>query len=130
MFGLPVHYSPHPPRKPKPSCEEAKVAAAERRRLHRDLREAAAKENFILHYQPRLALSAGRMVAAEALIRWPHRRRGLVSPAAFIPLAEETGLITPIGGWVLRAGLAEATTWPEPLIVSVNVSARQLHDGA
>src|SRR5690242_19618158 len=111
------------------TAQEAKTEAAERRRLHKDLRAAAAQGGFVLHFQPRLALKNSRMIADEALIRWPHRRRGLVSPGIFIPLAEQTGLITPIGGWVLRTSAQEAVTWPRHIAISVNVSARQLHDG-
>jgi EAL domain-containing protein (putative c-di-GMP-specific phosphodiesterase class I) len=110
--------------------QEAKTEAAERRRLHKDLRAAAEQESFVLHFQPRLSLESSKIIAAEALIRWPHRRRGLVSPATFIPLAEQTGLITPIGGWVLRTATQEAMAWPAHIALSVNVSARQLHDGA
>ena len=113
-----------------PLSPEARSEARERRRFEQDLRAATEQQSFVLHYQPRLALRSGRVVAAEALIRWPHSRRGLVPPASFIPFAEETGLITPIGGWVLRHAGAEAATWPEEIGLSVNVSARQLHDGA
>lgn len=109
---------------------DGRAEAAARRRLQRDLDAATSAEDFVLHYQPRLLLADGTMIGAEALIRWPHRKRGLISPAAFIPLAERTGQITAIGGWVLRQACAEACTWPEAWAVSVNVSARQLADGA
>ncbi len=109
---------------------EQRAAAAERRRLTQELRAAIEDESFIVHYQPRVALLSGAIVAAEALIRWPHRRRGLVSPGAFIPLAEQTGLITEIGGWCLRAACREAASWPGATSVSVNVSARQLREGS
>jgi EAL domain-containing protein (putative c-di-GMP-specific phosphodiesterase class I) len=98
--------------------------------LQRDLEQATRDESFVLYYQPRLSLATGLTVGAEALIRWPHRKRGLVSPAAFIPLAESTGQITAIGGWVLRNACASAQTWPLKWSVSVNVSARQLSEGA
>jgi EAL domain-containing protein (putative c-di-GMP-specific phosphodiesterase class I) len=108
---------------------ERRARNAQHRRMARDLAAAVADEAFVLHYQPRLALGGGGWTGAEALIRWPHRRNGLVPPGSFIPLAERTGQITPIGGWVLRAACAEATRWGS-LNVSVNVSARQLADGA
>lgn len=108
---------------------DAPTEAAERRRLEQDLRQAVQQENFTLLYQPRFCLRTGAVVGCEALVRWPHRRRGLVSPAAFIPLAEQSGLITRIGGFVLRAACQEAACWKHG-IVSVNVSARQLSDQA
>lgn len=109
---------------------DSRAEAAQRRRLQRDL-EAATRDNaFILHYQPRLSLATGETTGAEALIRWPHRKRGLVPPNAFIPQAERAGLITSIGGWVVRAAAATAAAWPADWTVSVNVSARQLFDGA
>jgi EAL domain-containing protein (putative c-di-GMP-specific phosphodiesterase class I) len=102
---------------------------AQQRRLARDLAAAVEEEAFVLHYQPRLSLSRGGWTGAEALIRWPHRRSGMVQPNSFIPLAERTGHITPMGGWVLRTACAEAKRWGH-YKVSVNVSARQLSDGA
>ncbi len=113
-----------------PLSPEARTEAREQRRLEQDLRSATAKGGFVLHYQPRLGLASGRMIAAEALIRWPHGRRGLVPPASFIPVAEASGLITPIGGWVLGQAGRDAASWPEEIGLSVNVSARQLQDGA
>jgi EAL domain-containing protein (putative c-di-GMP-specific phosphodiesterase class I) len=109
---------------------DGRAEAAQRRRLQRDLETATREEGFLLYYQPRLALNTGVTVGAEALIRWPHRKRGLISPAAFIPLAEQTGQITVIGGWVLCSACTAALSWPEPWTVSVNVSPRQLSDGA
>jgi EAL domain-containing protein (putative c-di-GMP-specific phosphodiesterase class I) len=102
---------------------------AQQRRLARDLAAAVAAEAFVLHYQPRLSLGRGGWTGAEALIRWPNGRTGLVQPGAFIPLAERTGLITPMGGWVLTTACVEAMRWGD-YTVSVNVSARQLADGA
>lgn len=99
----------------------------ERRRLEQDLRQAAEQDGFIFHYQPRFCLQGGGLTAAEALIRWPHRGRGLVSPATFIPLAEQTGLINRIGGLALHHACAEAVLWPRGS-VAVNVSPRQLAD--
>ncbi len=124
-----------PPEPPVPSHRarnadpDRRAVAAERRRLLHDLKLAMAEDGLILHYQPRLALDSHTMVGAEALLRWPHRKRGLIAPAAFVPLAEETGLITEIGGWVLCAACWEAMAWPDVAVVSVNVSARQLHQG-
>ncbi|CAH2599088.1 diguanylate cyclase/phosphodiesterase (GGDEF & EAL domains) with PAS/PAC sensor(s) [Rhodovastum atsumiense] len=103
--------------------------AAHRRRLLRDIDGAVQSNAFILHYQPRIALDSGERTGAEALIRWQHPRRGMVPPAQFIPIAEKNGRIGAIGGWVLQAACREAASWPEPSIVSVNVSARQLEDG-
>ncbi len=108
---------------------EPRAQSAQQRRMARDLAAAVAEESFVLHYQPRIDLARGGWTGAEALIRWPHRRKGLVPPSAFIPLAERTGQITPIGGWVLRTACIEALTWGQAM-VSVNVSARQLADGA
>ncbi len=109
---------------------ETRAVAAERRRLVQELRAAIDDEGFLVYYQHRVALDAGTIVGAEALLRWPHRRRGLVSPASFIPLAEDTGLITEIGGWVLGVACLEAAAWPHAVKVSVNVSARQLVEGS
>ncbi len=108
---------------------DRRAEAAERRRLRQELDAATATSGFVLHYQPRLRLDSGAPTAAEALIRWPHGKRGLIPPAAFIPLAEECGQITTIGGWALTTACVEAQTWPGG-VVSVNVSARQLLDGA
>ncbi len=106
-----------------------RAEASERRRLRHELDAATASAAFVLHYQPRLCLASGAQTGAEALIRWPHRKRGLISPAAFIPLAEEHGQITAIGGWALTAACVEARDWAAG-VVSVNVSARQLSEGA
>ncbi|HUZ64607.1 MAG TPA: EAL domain-containing protein [Acetobacteraceae bacterium] len=110
---------------------ETRARSAERRHMLRDLRMAIAQRSFVLDYQPRLSLRELRIRAAEALIRWPHRRRGAtVQPAAFIPLAEASGLITEIGRWVLEEACREAAAWTGDAVVAVNVSARQLHDGS
>lgn len=98
--------------------------------LERDLREALQRQELFLCYQPQVD-RAGRIVGAEALVRWRHPKRGLVPPAEFIPLAEETGLILPLGLWVLETACAQTTVWAaqagrEEFAVSVNVSARQL----
>ena len=96
-----------------------------RRQLEQDLREAVAAEAFELHYQPIYDLAAERIGGFEALLRWNHPVRGPVSPATFIPVAEEMGLITPLGEWVLRKACAEAARWPDGLKIAVNVSAVQ-----
>jgi len=105
----------------------------ERLDLENDLRRAIEREELRLHYQPIVALGSGNVVGFEALVRWQHPTRGLVPPLAFIPMAEETGLIVPVGRWVLDAACRQAAIWNatesrqgEPLLfVSVNLSARQ-----
>ncbi|MGH8648416.1 MAG: putative bifunctional diguanylate cyclase/phosphodiesterase, partial [Burkholderiales bacterium] len=94
-----------------------------------DLRHAIERSEFLLHYQPQLDLKSGAIIGFEALVRWRHPQRGLVSPSEFIAAAEETGLIGPLGEWVLRQACTEARAWrdagyPE-LQVSVNCSAQQ-----
>lgn len=96
-----------------------------RRNLERDLRNALVNGEFELHYQPVVNLECNEICAFEALLRWNHPERGRISPADFIPLAEETGLIVPIGEWVLRRACAEAANWPEHLRIAVNISAVQ-----
>ncbi|HEV2542722.1 MAG TPA: EAL domain-containing protein [Methylobacterium sp.] len=98
----------------------------ERLGLERELREALQQDRFELHYQPLVDLSENRITGMEALVRWRHPERGLVSPAVFIPLAEETGLIVPIGEWVLHRACRDAAAWPDAISVAVNVSPLQL----
>ncbi|PLX84987.1 MAG: hypothetical protein C0617_05915 [Desulfuromonas sp.] len=97
--------------------------------LERDLHHALAQDQLVLHYQPQFDLNTGRLIGMEALLRWEHPERGLVSPADFIPLAEETGLIVPIGKWVLQTACRQARAWQEsgrpPIRMAVNISARQ-----
>jgi EAL domain-containing protein (putative c-di-GMP-specific phosphodiesterase class I) len=106
--------------------------ASERLLLEADLREAVEREEFVVEYQPIVVLHTGEIVGAEALVRWVCRTRGVVSPGVFIPVAEETGLIVPIGRWVLQRACATAQEWTRvrgtPLRITVNVSARQLLD--
>jgi diguanylate cyclase (GGDEF)-like protein len=93
------------------------------------LSEALARRQFVLHYQPLMDLATERVTGFEALIRWNHPERGLIPPMAFIPVAEERGMIGAIGEWVLRAACAEAAGWPAPLTVAVNVAVAQFADG-
>jgi len=105
-------------------------AAVKRLTLETDLRRALERREFEVFYQPVISLATGTIRGFEALLRWPHPKRGLVMPSDFIPLAEETGLIVPIGRWVLHAACEQAVAWSDaglgPLTVSVNVSGRQL----
>ncbi|MYL98993.1 EAL domain-containing protein [Novosphingobium sp. FGD1] len=100
-------------------------SARERRQLASDLRQAAARGELSLLYQPQRSLHTGELAGYEALLRWTHPRRGLVSPAEFIPIAEETGEMIPLGEWVLRQACTEARTWPGGEKVAVNLSAIQ-----
>jgi predicted signal transduction protein with EAL and GGDEF domain len=100
----------------------------ERRNLELDLRRAVARREFDVAYQPLFDAADGQWCGAEALLRWPHAARGLVSPALFVPLAEEIGLIGEIGQWVLAQAAAEACRWPDTTHLAVNVSPRQLAD--
>jgi EAL domain-containing protein (putative c-di-GMP-specific phosphodiesterase class I) len=108
---------------------DARVRA--RMHLENDLRLAIERNEFILHYQPQIELASGRITGVEALSRWLHPQRGLVPPNAFIPTAEDTGLILPIGEWALRAACQQARTWQQlgqPMRISVNISGKQLND--
>ena len=97
-----------------------------RQKLEQDLRTAVSENGFTLHYQPLVNLETNEVSGFEALIRWNHEERGMVSPADFIPLAEETGLIIPIGQWVLKQACRDAAAWAKPLTVAVNLSRVQL----
>ncbi len=124
------------------SCKQAargtwrffEPALEARRQSHRalslDLRRALAAGEFALLYQAQVALEDQRITGFEALLRWRHPLRGLISPSEFIPIAEDTGLIVPIGAWVLREACAEAARWPGEIIVAVNLSPVQLRSPA
>ncbi len=100
----------------------------ERHGLESDLRRAIERNEFVLHYQPQVDAATGAFTGAEALIRWVHPERGLVSPADFIPIAEETDLISRIGAWVLRTACREAARWPDRFVLAVNLSPLQFRD--
>jgi Amt family ammonium transporter len=110
---------------------EMRAQTLERATLEHDLRRAIERSELRLHYQPLVDLATGRVDGLEALLRWQHPARGLVPPLSFIPLAEETGLILPIGRWVLETACAQVREWQRrvpsaaSLVVSVNISARQ-----
>ncbi len=99
-----------------------------RRELEMDLRKALVGKEFELHYQPLVDLQSNDVNAFEALLRWNHPKRGMISPADFIPVAEETGLIIPLGEWVLKAACYEAVDWPNHIKVAVNLSPAQLNN--
>src|SRR4029453_13209618 len=120
------------------------AAKAEGRRIHRffepamdarakarltmeqDLRQALADDAFEIHYQPLLDLASGEVTGCEALLRWRHPERGMISPAEFIPVAEDTGLINELGDWVMQTACTEAAGWPSRVRLAVNVSPIQL----
>jgi len=107
---------------------DAQVKA--RRVLEMDLRQAIADEALEVYYQPSVSLQGNRINGCEALVRWRHAERGMISPAEFIPIAEETGLINQLGEWVLATACAEATRWPDDINLAVNVSPVQFRSGA
>jgi EAL domain-containing protein (putative c-di-GMP-specific phosphodiesterase class I) len=97
-----------------------------RDQLEQDLQSALVNGEFELFYQPVVRLEDNKINSFEALLRWHHPERGIVAPAEFIPIAEEMGLIIPLGEWVLRTACAEAASWPDDIQVAVNVSSIQL----
>jgi diguanylate cyclase (GGDEF)-like protein len=109
--------------------EDMNSKASKQFALETSLRHAIDNEEFVLHYQPRLAVDSLKITGVEALVRWQHPQLGLLSPAEFIPLAEDNGLILPIGEWVLRTACRQNREWQEkgftPMRIGVNVSARQ-----
>jgi diguanylate cyclase (GGDEF)-like protein len=113
---------------------ETSVPALSRLDLELDLRGALTRGEFVLYYQPVVHLGSGRIIEVEALVRWQHRERGLLQPDEFISLMEETGLIVPVGAWVLGEACRQLEEWTAqfqhqpPLTMSVNLSARQLQD--
>ena len=106
---------------------DAQVKA--RRMLETDLRKAVADGALEVYYQPCVSLQSNTITGCEALVRWRHAERGMISPAEFIPIAEETGLINELGEWVLAAACAEAATWPDDIKLAVNVSPVQFRSG-
>ncbi|MFA7603560.1 MAG: EAL domain-containing protein [Novosphingobium sp.] len=102
--------------------------AEERRKLEFSLRRALERDEFVLHYQPVVDAESERLLSFEALVRWNSSEHGFVSPAKFIPLAEDTRLVVPIGEWVLREACREAMNWPNDTRIAVNVSGEQLLD--
>jgi diguanylate cyclase (GGDEF)-like protein/PAS domain S-box-containing protein len=102
------------------------ASAKARLTMEQDLRQAMADGSFEIHYQPLLDLHTNEVTGCEALLRWRHPEHGMISPAEFIPVAEDTGLINEIGDWVLRTACAEATAWPHHVRLAVNVSPVQL----
>ncbi|MCB2064832.1 MAG: bifunctional diguanylate cyclase/phosphodiesterase [Novosphingobium sp.] len=104
-------------------------ASRERAVIAMELRNAVELEQLELHYQPQVDVTTGELVGFEALVRWNHPKRGMVSPGEFIPIAEETGLIVPVGNWVLRAACAEAAGWSKPLKIAINVAPAQFAQG-
>jgi diguanylate cyclase (GGDEF)-like protein len=109
--------------------ESLNQRAQQRRQLESDLRLALDRGEFELHYQPLFDLEHNRVCSFEALLRWNHPQHGMITPAEFIPVAEDTGLIVPIGAWVIRTACAEAARWPEEVKIAVNVSPVQFHRG-
>jgi len=107
---------------------EMSARLRERHALQQDLRSAIARGELLLHYQPQVRMT-GEMIGFEVLARWQCPKRGMVSPGTFIPIAEENGLIIPLGEWVLRAACCEAASWPQPLTIAVNISPIQFHHG-
>ena len=104
---------------------EMDKAHRQRRQLARELRVALADDQFELHYQPQVQIPSGELIGFEALLRWHHPEHGLIQPSEFIPLAEESGLILPIGEWVLRNACHEAAHWCSPYKIAVNLSPKQ-----
>ena len=106
--------------------------ATRRLALETNLRRAIQNQEFLLHYQPRVSVDSLSITGVEALVRWQHPQLGLVSPSEFIPLAEDTGLIVPIGEWVMREACLQGKRWQDqgfaPIQIAVNISGRQFHD--
>ncbi|MDP1863831.1 MAG: EAL domain-containing protein [Thiobacillus sp.] len=107
------------------------VRAIERQSIEGGLRRALERQEFVLHYQPKINLQSGAIVGVEALIRWQHPQRGLILPEQFVPIAEDCGLTQPIGRWVLREACKQAQAWLQaglpPIVVAINASAPEFH---
>ena len=112
--------------------QEMNIRAVERQSIEEDLRGALERHEFVLQYQPKIDLQTGAITGAEALIRWLHPQRGLVAPLMFIPVAEDSGLILPIGTWVRREACRQARAWQDagfpPIPVAVNISVVEFRD--
>jgi diguanylate cyclase len=112
--------------------QEMNIRAVERQSIEESLRGALERQEFMLHYQPKINLETGAITGAEALIRWLHPERGLIPSLRFVPVAEDSGLILPIGRWVLREACQQARAWQDaglpPLPVAVNISAVEFRD--
>jgi diguanylate cyclase (GGDEF)-like protein/PAS domain S-box-containing protein len=108
---------------------EMDARAQSRRKIELDLRDAIQNNQLQPHYQPLVDLSTGRITGFEALVRWPDPERGMISPGEFIPVAEETGLINPLGGLMLRRACMDAAQWPDDVRVAVNLSPLQFRTG-
>jgi diguanylate cyclase (GGDEF)-like protein len=112
--------------------EKMNIDAQEQLHLQGQLRNAVKNQEFLLHYQPQIDIGSGRMIGAEALVRWQHPELGLIPPGKFIPLAERTGLVIPMGEWVLNEACRQARQWMDsgqPLVMAVNLSALQFKRG-
>src|SRR4029077_20601830 len=107
--------------------QEMNVRATERQFIESGLHGAIERNEFSLHYQPKINLGSGAIVGVEALLRWKHPERGFISPANFIPIAEDTAMILPIGKWVLREACRQSRAWLDaglpPVLLAVNISA-------
>ena len=112
--------------------QDMNARAVQRQSVEVSLRRALERQEFVLHYQPKINLQSGAIVGVEALIRWQHPEQGLLLPAQFVSIAEDCGLILPIGRWVLREACLQARSWQQaglpPIIVAVNISALEFRD--
>ena len=121
QIGRPRHLSLLRSRHGQAACASAAL-------LQHDLQAAIERNELTLYYQPQARIS-GEIIGFEALVRWRHPTRGMISPGTFIPLAEESGLIVPMGEWILREACREAASWPKPLQIAINLSPIQFRHG-